>query len=159
MESLLWLSTKALHRGCHCAMWTSEWSRKLQKDLGSLYVKLLEARVCLRSTCKDSNFSSSTNRHQSTTRSAWSFLPCLVSWWCTDDLLGSEYVFRTANWVKHDEFGKQLCDVITSIVPEKTPIDLVLDDGRVDQVLHRGYTSFGRLGATQLGPVKVKLHN
>ncbi len=74
-----------------------------------------------------------------------------------DDLLGSEYVFRTAYWVKLDEFGKQLCDVITSIVPEKTPIDLVLDDGRADEGLHRGYTSFGRLGAAQLEPVRIKV--
>ena len=44
-----------------------------------------------------------------------------------------------------------------SIDTRETPIDLVLDDGRVDEGLHRVYTSFGRLGADQLEPVRIKV--
>jgi hypothetical protein len=66
-------------------------------------------------------------------------------------------VLHTTYCFKLDEFGKQLCDVIASIVPEKTPIYLVLDDGRVHESLHRGHTSFGRLSAAQPEPVIIKV--
>jgi hypothetical protein len=41
-----------------------------------------------------------------------------------------EFVYRASVSVKLEEFSKSLCQVLTSILPEKTPVNLVLDDGR-----------------------------
>jgi hypothetical protein len=74
-----------------------------------------------------------------------------------DDLLGAEFVYRAPSSVKLQEFGDNLSRVIRSILPENTPIDLVLDDGRPEQ--HSNWrTSQQRraLGPGPLEPVKIK---
>jgi hypothetical protein len=72
-----------------------------------------------------------------------------------DELMGAEFVYRTASTVTLDQFGKELKGVVRCIVPEKTPIHLVLD-GRPEESSQQNYAGFSRMGAT-LEPVKVKV--
>ncbi|CAB9509212.1 expressed unknown protein [Seminavis robusta] len=73
-----------------------------------------------------------------------------------DELIGAEFVYRTASWIRLDQFGDQLREVIKCIIPDRTPIHLVLD-GRVDEGSQRGYTGFSRLGPAPLEPVRIKV--
>lgn len=59
----------------------------------------------------------------------------------TDELSGVEFVYRTQGSVRLKEFGGELRDVIKSIIPNKTPIHLVLDglpEERDDASLNHG---------------------
>jgi hypothetical protein len=71
-----------------------------------------------------------------------------------DELIGAEFVYRTASNVKLEQFGKELREVIRCIIPDKTPIHLVLD-GRPDEGGQQNYGGF-RMGS-QLEPVRVKV--
>jgi hypothetical protein len=71
-----------------------------------------------------------------------------------DELIGAEFVYRTASDVKLEQFGKELKEVIRCIIPDKTPIHLVLD-GRAEEREPQSYSGF-RMGA-QLEPVRVKV--
>ena len=71
-----------------------------------------------------------------------------------DELIGAEFVYRTASTVKLEQFGQELKEVIRCIIPDNTPIHLVLD-GRAEEDEPRSFAGF-RLGA-QLEPVRVKV--
>lgn len=71
-----------------------------------------------------------------------------------DELIGAEFVYRTASTIKLEEFGEELKEVIRCIIPDNTPIHLVLD-GRAEEGESRNYAGF-RMGA-QLEPVRVKV--
>ena len=73
-----------------------------------------------------------------------------------DEINGTEFVYRAAGSIKLDQFGDQLSDVIKGILPENTPIDLVLDDGRPERF---GFKPAKRrpLGPTPIEPVKIKV--
>jgi hypothetical protein len=72
-----------------------------------------------------------------------------------DELMGAEFVYRTASTVTLDQFGKLLREVVRCIVPEKTPIHLVLD-GHPEESGSQNYGGYSRMGAT-LEPVRVKV--
>lgn len=75
-----------------------------------------------------------------------------------DDLLGAEFVYRAPSSIKLQAFGDNLSRVIRSILPENTPIDLVLDDGRPES--HSNWRSSQQrraLGPGPLEPVKIKV--
>jgi hypothetical protein len=71
-----------------------------------------------------------------------------------DELIGAEFVYRAASTIKLEEFGEELKEVIRCIIPDNTPIHLVLDS-RAEEREPRNYTGF-RMGA-QLEPVRVKV--
>ena len=74
-----------------------------------------------------------------------------------DELNGVEFVYRAERTVRLDQFGQELREVIKSIIPDKTPIHLVLD-GRSETKLEDAPQSFGfRLGPTPLEPVRIKV--
>ena len=73
-----------------------------------------------------------------------------------DELIGAEFVYRTASWVRLDQFGEHLREVIQCIIPDRTPIHLVLD-GRADDSSQRTYGGFSRLGPAPLEPVRIKV--
>lgn len=72
-----------------------------------------------------------------------------------DELIGAEYVYRSAENVSIVDFGKELRDVLRCIIPAKTPIHLVLD-GRPDDNMHQNQGG-PRMGGAPLEPVKVKV--
>jgi hypothetical protein len=69
-----------------------------------------------------------------------------------DDLSGVEFVYRTPGDVPLKQFGDELRDVIKSIIPDKTPIHLVLDGLSEEKVEEgaTGYTGFSRIGPAPL---------
>jgi len=74
-----------------------------------------------------------------------------------DELNGVEFVYRAEATIRLDQFGHELREVIKSIIPDKTPIHLVLD-GRSETRLEDGPQNFGfRLGSTPLEPVRIKV--
>mmetsp|Transcript_27766 Transcript_27766/g.37134 ORF Transcript_27766/g.37134 Transcript_27766/m.37134 type:complete len:1380 (-) Transcript_27766:230-4369(-) len=73
-----------------------------------------------------------------------------------DELIGAEFVYRAPVSVKLEEFGKRLCEMLKSILPEKTPIDLVLDDGRPEEIVQRK-NQRRPLGAVTREPIKIKV--
>ena len=73
-----------------------------------------------------------------------------------DELMGAEFVYRAEVLMKLEEFGHHLSTVIKSILPNKTPIDLVLDDGRPDDPQRR-QAPRKLLGAPPLDPIKIKI--
>lgn len=73
-----------------------------------------------------------------------------------DELIGAEFVYRTATNVTLTKFGKELRDVIRCIIPEKTPIHLVVDD-RPEESLQPSGGGYGRMGGAPLEPVRVKV--
>eukprot|EP00978_Attheya_sp_CCMP212_P024170 scaffold75561_cov55-Attheya_sp.AAC.3 len=74
-----------------------------------------------------------------------------------DELIGSEFVYRASGSQKLGQFGEQLCEMLRSILPDKTPIDLVLDDGRPEDQNQRRNNQRRPLGAAPLQPVKIKV--
>ena len=74
-----------------------------------------------------------------------------------DELIGAEFVYRAAGYVKLEEFGKLLFDAIKCIIPDNTPIDLVLDDGRPEESSSGWRPPSRRLGPTPMEPVKIKV--
>ncbi|KAL7581257.1 hypothetical protein ACA910_006028 [Epithemia clementina (nom. ined.)] len=76
-----------------------------------------------------------------------------------DELSGVEFVYRTEGSIRLDTFGQELRAVIKSIIPDNTPIHLVLD-GRSEERLEEGATNnfgFNRLGPGPLEPVRIKV--
>ena len=73
-----------------------------------------------------------------------------------DELIGAEFVYRTRTKMSLTRFGKELRDVLRSIIPEKTPIHLVLD-GRPEESVQTNNAGFIRMGGAPLEPVKVKV--
>jgi hypothetical protein len=73
-----------------------------------------------------------------------------------DELIGAEFVYRTPTNMTLTKFGKDLRDVLRCIIPEKTPIHLVLD-GRPEESVQPNPAGFIRLGGAPLEPVKVKV--
>lgn len=73
-----------------------------------------------------------------------------------DELIGAEFVYRTKTKMSLTRFGRELRDVLRSIIPDKTPIHLVLD-GRAEESVEPVQTGFNRMGGAQLEPVKVKV--
>ncbi|KAL3916821.1 MAG: hypothetical protein SGILL_005005, partial [Bacillariaceae sp.] len=74
-----------------------------------------------------------------------------------DELIGAEFVYRTATNVTLTKFGKELRDVIRCIIPEKTPIHLVLDGRPEESVQQSAGGGFSRMGGAPLEPVRVKV--
>jgi len=74
-----------------------------------------------------------------------------------DELMGAEFVYRASSSVKLEEFGMTLKAVLKKVLPEKTPIDLVLDDGRPEDMGQRRPAQRSRLGAAPREPIKVKV--
>ena len=74
-----------------------------------------------------------------------------------DELMGAEFVYRAGATVKLEKFGRALCSVLKCVLPEKTPIDLVLDDGRPEDSSQRKHNQRRGLGATNREPVKIKV--
>jgi len=74
-----------------------------------------------------------------------------------DELMGAEFVYRAGATVKLEKFGRALCSVLKCVLPEKTPIDLVLDDGRPDDTSQRKHNQRRGLGAANREPVKIKV--
>lgn len=72
-----------------------------------------------------------------------------------DELIGAEFVYRTASNVKLEQFGKDLKDVIRCIIPDNTPIHLVLD-GRAEERESHEHSSGFRMGSS-FEPVRVKV--
>lgn len=75
-----------------------------------------------------------------------------------DELSGVEFVYRTEGAVRLDQFGQELRAVIQSIIPDRTPIHLVLD-GRATERSEDGgtFAGFSRIGPAPLEPVKIKV--
>jgi hypothetical protein len=75
-----------------------------------------------------------------------------------DDLTGLEFVYRTEGSVFLDQFGDDLRNVIQSIIPDKTPINLLLD-GRPEERGDDTTLNFGfsRIGSAPLEPVRIKV--
>jgi hypothetical protein len=73
-----------------------------------------------------------------------------------DELIGAEFVYRTAMNVTLSKFGKELREVIRCIIPEMTPIHLVLD-GKPEESLQPSAGGFSRMGGAPLEPVRVKV--
>ena len=73
-----------------------------------------------------------------------------------DELIGAEFVYRTQTKMSLTRFGKELRDVLRSIIPDNTPIHLVLD-GRAEESMQTNPGGFIRMGGTPLEPVKVKV--
>ena len=74
-----------------------------------------------------------------------------------DEINGTEFVYRTSSAVKLEQFGNQLTDMIRGILPENTPIDLVLDDGRPATRGFKPSSQRRSLGPTPIEPVKIKV--
>lgn len=74
-----------------------------------------------------------------------------------DELIGTEFVYRTPSSVKLQEFGQQLSEVIRCVLPENTPIDLLLDDGRPEEPINWRSSQRRAVGPTSLEPVKIKV--
>jgi len=70
--------------------------------------------------------------------------------------MGKEFIYRAPVYVKLEEFCKNLREVMTSILPEKTPIDLVLDDGRAQDSQKRKNPR-RQLGAVPREPITIKV--
>jgi len=73
-----------------------------------------------------------------------------------DELIGAEFVYRTATNVTLTKFGRELREVIKCIIPDKTPIHLVLD-GRPEENIQPASGGFIRMGGAPLEPVRVKV--
>ena len=73
-----------------------------------------------------------------------------------DELIGKDFVYRTRTKMSLTRFGKELRDVLRSIIPDKTPIHLVLD-GRAEESVQVNPGGFMRMGGAPLQPVKVKV--
>jgi len=76
-----------------------------------------------------------------------------------DELTGVEFVYRAEDAVRLQQFGEKLREVIKSIIPDRTPIDLVLD-GRSEERTEEGsinYGGFSRIGPAPLEPVRIKV--
>jgi hypothetical protein len=73
-----------------------------------------------------------------------------------DELIGAEFVYRTRTKMSLTRFGKELREVLRSIIPDKTPIHLVLD-GKPEEIGQTNPSSFIRMGGAPLEPVKVKV--
>jgi len=73
-----------------------------------------------------------------------------------DELIGAEFIYRTRTKMSLTTFGTELRDVLRSIIPEKTPIHLVLD-GRPEESVQTNPAGFVRMGGAPLEPVKVKV--
>eukprot|EP00535_Pseudo-nitzschia_heimii_P008056 CAMPEP_0197181318 /NCGR_PEP_ID=MMETSP1423-20130617/5641_1 /TAXON_ID=476441 /ORGANISM="Pseudo-nitzschia heimii, Strain UNC1101" /LENGTH=3706 /DNA_ID=CAMNT_0042631551 /DNA_START=249 /DNA_END=11369 /DNA_ORIENTATION=- len=73
-----------------------------------------------------------------------------------DELIATEFVYRTRTKMSLTKFGKELRGVLRSIIPDKTPIHLVLD-GRPDESVQTNPAGFIRMGGAPLDPVKVKV--
>ncbi|VEU36301.1 unnamed protein product [Pseudo-nitzschia multistriata] len=73
-----------------------------------------------------------------------------------DELIGAEFVYRTRTKISLSKFGTELRDVLRSIIPENTPIHLVLD-GRPEESAQTNPSGFIRMGGAPLEPVKVKV--
>jgi hypothetical protein len=74
-----------------------------------------------------------------------------------DELIGAEFVYRARSTVTLEEFGKELSERIRSVLPDKTPIDLVLEDGRPEEPMSWRPNQRRALGPSPLEPVKIKV--
>jgi hypothetical protein len=72
-----------------------------------------------------------------------------------DDLMGAEFVYRTDEKIKLEDFRKSITQITSSILPDKTPIDIVIDDGHPEEqqkhLKRRLASSIGR------DPIKIKI--
>jgi len=74
-----------------------------------------------------------------------------------EDLIGKEFVYRSPKHIKLDEFGTKLSEMIKSILPDNSPIDLVLDDGRPEDASKWRSNQRRARGVAPLEPVKIKV--
>lgn len=77
-----------------------------------------------------------------------------------DELSGVEFVYRAEEEVRLDQFGDELRRAIKSIIPDRTPIHLLLD-GRAEEYADDGggsnFGGFSRIGPAPLEPVRIKV--
>lgn len=77
-----------------------------------------------------------------------------------DELSGIEFIYRTEGSLRLDTFGRELIQVIKSIIPDMTPIHLVLDGRTEERIEENGSTAsftFNRLGPSSVEPVRIKI--
>ena len=74
-----------------------------------------------------------------------------------DELIGTDFVHRANQNVKLEEFGTHIKNVIQSLLPEDTPIDLFLDDGRPEEPPKRQTTKVRMAPGSSLEPIKIKV--
>ena len=72
------------------------------------------------------------------------------------ELMGKEFVYRAPVKVKLEEFCRNIRRVLRSILHEKTDIDLVLDDGRVQETSNKKNTR-RQLGAVPRESMTIKV--
>jgi len=72
-----------------------------------------------------------------------------------DELVGAEFVYRAKIKETLADFGKRICDMLKSLLPENTPIDLVLDDGKPEEPKPKRPKK--RIGGPPIDPVKIKV--
>jgi hypothetical protein len=72
------------------------------------------------------------------------------------ELMGKEFVYRAPVQVKLEEFCKNIKKVLKSILHEKTDIDLVLDDGRVQETNNKKHVR-RQLGAVPRESITIKV--
>jgi hypothetical protein len=73
------------------------------------------------------------------------------------NLMGREFVYRADVSVKLESFCKYLQNILVSILPDKTPIELVLDDGRVQETQKGKILPKRQLGAVPREQMIVKV--
>lgn len=69
-------------------------------------------------------------------------------------------MYRTQNDIPLKRFGEELREVIKSIIPDNTPIHLILD-GVSDDILEEstiGFTGFSRIGQAPLEVGAIRTH-
>ena len=72
-----------------------------------------------------------------------------------DDLMGSEFIYRTENTVKLEEFSKYITQVVSSALSENTPIDILIDDRYPDE--QRKQQPRRLAASLSREPVKIKI--
>jgi hypothetical protein len=72
-----------------------------------------------------------------------------------DDLMGAEFIYRTDNIVKLDEFSKYITQLMSSVLPDNTPIDVLIDDGRPEEP--RKHQPRRLAASLSRDPVKIKI--
>merc|ERR1711862_697157 len=72
-----------------------------------------------------------------------------------DELVGAEFVYRAKIKETVVDFGKRIGDMLKSLLPENTPIDLVLDDGKPEEPKPKRPKK--RIGGPPIEPVKIKV--
>ena len=71
-----------------------------------------------------------------------------------DELVGKEFVYRTAVDDQIEAFGKRISNILESLLQEGTPIDLTLDDGRAEESSRKRPTQ-----RVRVAPIRINGQN